>query len=1113
MANKIVQAVYGLTDQVTAKLKSISDAWRSHKTTTDSVASGIEKNNARASASYKKTTDDVGKLKVALGALAAFVGLQKVADGLKAIVDTGERFDDLEKKFATAFGSLEKGQEQLAKVREFAKTVPQPFEDIAAAAIKLRQFGFDPLDGTLQALIDNQNAVDQSQEDLLATIEALGKAYVKGGVNVKALVALTEQGVPVFDLLGKAMGVSADRVRELAESGQLGQDSIKQLVAELGKLRAGAAADELGDTDAQLAKLKDSAQEFLDTIAHSGALDVFRDELKNLNEQVNAAAKDGRLKELAKSISDGIVSTASAIKSGVGFVVQYAGELKELAKAYLLFRGLSFAADVYKSSRALIDAARAASVAKTAAEGAAGGFGKLSAAARRLQTNIKIGIVTVGADIALSSIQQIMAALREESEVIDGTNEQIDKNAAALKRLREATRQQKDEAKGFADTLILSREALTSQTEEQLQSYQRALQGAQRYYAALAVEAEKAGKTAAMDDANTHLALLARAVADVNEQLKVTSAVGKEAATNLGAGASAIAARLGEVKGDAKALKDEVEKIFEGFDLTKPSKAVSDFALGFDAVAAKGGKAAETLHTTLLAELKNLSGKDLLAFQTNATAAMQVVGDGGEKTSAILKASLEVELERLGVKAEDTGAKITKSGADTIATFKAVATNAQANAQTIVAAFDAALAGAKTKDEAEALGKAIEEAATRGVVSTKQLAEAHRELDERIRTVTASVSPLANQFELLGIKSQRQLIATRDNAREAFQAVVDGAREGVAAQEDVVRAFKAYADAARAAAADSDAETKARVEQQLALQASSTGLRDVLEQLGVIGKDAGEKTAEAFQGAKDTIDSTADAARRAGDAARDAADGQDTYTTALTNTRDAATGVVAVTGDMHAALGTLTELLSRDANLTTISLQQAQDLLQRLGPLAGDAAQLLTQRISDLEEAARRAEETSQRMKEEADSLQDQIDQLQGNDESIEDRRHAKKLADLKAEAEANGTANTAEHRHLVELENQLHDLKLRNVQKQRDEARANASKQREDSSAGDTSTINVKIPSTKLTVDGQDVTQLSAAQVRALAQRMGKDPVAAEAILKGAIEALKRAKMATGIV
>jgi hypothetical protein len=61
----------------------------------------------------------------------------------------------------------------------------------------------------------------------------------------------------------------------------------------------------------------------------------------------------------------------------------------------------------------------------------------------------------------------------------------------------------------------------------------------------------------------------------------------------------------------------------------------------------------------------------------------------------------------------------------------------------------------------------------------------------------------------------------------------------------------------------------------------------------------------------------------------------------------------------------------------------------------------------------------------------DEIDQLEGNQESIEDRRDGKKLQDLAEEARAAGTQNSQGYRDLVDLENRLHDLKVRNLQKQ----------------------------------------------------------------------------------
>jgi tape measure domain-containing protein len=880
-------------------------------------------------------------------------------------------------------------------------------------------------------LLDNANANNQTQEQLIATIDALGAANVRGGVTIKNLVALTQSGVPVFDLLGKAMGISADRVRQLATEGKLGTDSVKLLVTELGKLRAGASAAELGDSDAQITKLRDAVDEFFNTIAHSGALDFFRGELKQLNAEIEEADKSGRLKELAKSISDGIVGTATAIKSAIGFVYDYSGALLELGKTYVLFRSLNFAGSVYQGAASLLSAAKAASTAAAEGGAAVGIFGRLGAAAKAIPSQVKIGILAVGADIALSSFQKITEALKEEAEVLDGTNKVIDDNGSALNRLRARISETKAESAKYADTIILTSNALRGQTQDQLESYKQALEGAQRYYAALAVEAERAGKTLAKNDADAHLAALAKAVAEVNAQLATTSAVGQKAAKGLSDGASKVAADLGEVGNDAKAAGDKIQKAFEGFDLSKPTTEVGDFATGLDAVAAKGGKASEVIDKTLLESLKKLSGKELLNFQSSAIAAIDGLGASAGNTSETLKATLETALDRLGVKAEDTGAKITKSGSDTIATFLAVTENVQASSKTITAAFDAALGGAKTVDEAKALGTALQEAAQAGKVGFQDMAVAGRELDERIRTITASLSPLTSQFELLGIKSQTQLNSTRDNAREAFEAIVAGARNGTAAQEDVVRAFKAYADAARAAAADSNQYTQDQVNEQLAVQASVLGLADALGKAGDAGKKAGSDTSESFDDAKKHIDDAGDAAKRFGDDVGDAADEQRHIGDGAAAAAAAFGGIVALTRDQTEAMKILNAELQRGGSVVNFSLSTAKFILEQIGPLIGGTAQVLERHIEDLQQAADRASESAKRMADEASDIQDQIDGLLGNEVSIENRRHENKLADLKAEAEAAGTQNTAEYKRLVALENELHALKLKNAQEE----------------------------------------------------------------------------------
>jgi len=205
LLDQVIRYVYDLKDNISAKLKVITGGLKDNASASNAAANAAEKSARQQSEAYKKAADSIGGLRTALSALAVFVGFDKLTEGIKAVVDTGERLDDLSKEFANVFGGLDKGAAALDKVKEIAAGVPQGFEDVAAAAIRLRKAGFDPLDGTLQSLLDNQNATNQSQEQLIATIDALGKASIKGELGLKSFVSLTEAGIPVFELLGKAI--------------------------------------------------------------------------------------------------------------------------------------------------------------------------------------------------------------------------------------------------------------------------------------------------------------------------------------------------------------------------------------------------------------------------------------------------------------------------------------------------------------------------------------------------------------------------------------------------------------------------------------------------------------------------------------------------------------------------------------------------------------------------------------------------------------------------------------------------------------------------------------------------------------------------------------------
>ena len=1045
MANKIVQAIYDLKDNISGKLKAIGDAWRGAGDDADKASARASASGKRLSDSFAQSADGVAKLREGLALLAGVVGFEKIGEGLKEIIDVGEEADDRIKKLATAFGGLDAGQHALDQIRTIAQGVPQSFDNVTDAAIALKKAGIDPLGGALQALLDNAAATNQSQEQLMKTIDDLGKASVKGGVNLKSLVSLTEDGIPVFDLLGKQLGVSADRVRELANSGQLGSDSIKLLITSLGNLRAGAAANELGDFDSQMTKLKDSVKDFLETIASSGALQVFRDGIKNLNAQIEEAAQSGKLKEIAQSISDGIVSAAGAIKGAIGFVVDYAGALKQLAAAYLTVKAINFSSSILSGASAMLTAGAAAKSAAGEAEAAAGVFGKLGAFIKGIPRTIGISVIAIGLDLVLEGLTKLITARQEQVRLEHDIRDAALANVDANTKLQVAIEKIKVAYKAYADVAIESGDQLKQQSADQLTAYEKQLEGARTFYNALAVQAAQAGDQLALKDANAHLGAINDEIQKVNAQLAVTASVGANVAQGLTKGAADLVSKLNDLGTDAKAIGEFVTKSFEGFDLKKQVTEVGNFAVALDTVAAKGGKTAEILDATLLESLKKLSGPDLLQFQSNAIASIKDLGDKALSTSEVLKATLEAGLERLGVKAQDTGQKITKTGADIIATFEAVAENSQATSKTITAAFDAAISSAKTIDELKALRDEIQTVATQGKVSFSDLASATRDFDERVRTLTASLDPLASQFELLGIKSQAQLNAMRDNAREAFDAIVVGAQHGQAAQEDVQRAFLAYVAAARQAAADSTQSNKDTLEEQLAVLASVNNLTDAFTASGAAGKKAADDTTAGYKQAQQAIDDAAAAAGNLASAQSNAAASTTATGAAAQKSgqqiQKAMGGVIPITEQASNALNVLNQILNQQGTLANVSLDQAKRLLNDLGALAGAQAEVLQRRIEQLEAAAEKAKEVADQMADQAASLQDQIDELNGNDESIEDRRHQKALDDLAAEAKANNTQYTAQYKNLVALEDQLHTLKLKHIA---DEAKASG-----DTSAG----------------------------------------------------------------
>lgn len=189
--------------------------------------------------------------------------------------------------------------------------------------------------------------------------------------------------------------------------------------------------------------------------------------------------------------------------------------------------------------------------------------------------------------------------------------------------------------------------------------------------------------------------------------------------------------------------------------------------------------------------------------------------------------------------------------------FNADATAAKAAAEAHTEHANEIVRARKAVDDAQAALTRLTQSGEKSSVAFQQasntLQAAQAELDRltgKSDTAADSQRRLAQAFADLRIKSQDELQKTRDTAERSLEAIRQAFTTGDAKIEDVKRAYAAWAAAVRAAAADSTDAVKKQAEETIASRAAALGLADAVTQAGDAGKDAGDKTATAFDGAK-----------------------------------------------------------------------------------------------------------------------------------------------------------------------------------------------------------------------------------------------------------------------
>lgn len=350
----------------------------------------------RANGQQRTFSQGAANVTSRLVALAGtYLGINRLWQTLTGIFTTGSQFEKLDVQFNALMGSIKGGEQATEWVKQFAKDTPLGLEEVSKAFVRLKAFGLDPMDGTLQGIVDQAFKLGGGFQEVEGISLALGQAWAKQKLQGEEILQLIERGVPVWDLLQEVTGKNTLELQKLSEQGKLGRDVIKQLMEEIARQSAGSAAANMTLLSGLISNAKDNIAQFYNMVSSSGAMDWLKEQIAGLNAEFAEMAADGRLQEWAQRFSDTIVSAGTLIRDTGAALYEFREEIGWVAKAWLALKVGSFLGGVVDGAKLAILQLKAYVTGTNTAE----------AATRKLELTAKGFFKSLGTFILLLPVQ------------------------------------------------------------------------------------------------------------------------------------------------------------------------------------------------------------------------------------------------------------------------------------------------------------------------------------------------------------------------------------------------------------------------------------------------------------------------------------------------------------------------------------------------------------------------------------------------------------------------------------------------------------------------------------------------------------------------------------
>ena len=614
-------------------------------------------------------------------------------------------------------------------IEDFTKNTPLQVSQVTEQFTRLKAFGLDPMDGTLQSLVDQNEKLGGGYKRLNGIVNAFGQAWAKQKLQGEEILQLIERGVPVWDRLSKVTGKSTAELQKMSTAGKLGRDVIKELYLELGRGAEGAAAANMSTMSGYLSNLTDQWMLFKREIAESGALDFAKEQLEALLARVQELKDNGKLAEYTQNISSAMVGMAKAIGGTVQLVARFSKELLTLGAVMGGAKLLGVAAKLTTGMGSLgLSLRQSAATARLAGRS----FSVMGAAMKAIPGTLLVTLGIVGLRAALSG----MDALIQKMSGYTASQERL---AQSERNFQMAIEQRMIKYERLADAMqqaasleIKSAEQLRQLSDEQREAYEGKLDALREYYRLRVVEQRFAIQAGQAEQAALDQALAKyNSLTDATENLaKANEYVADAVRRGLTVAAAEAVDEFRTLNDEGMSAADALKTVAESMNVGNP-RDMQNLNAVLQEVSQNASLTADEISSTLTDAIGSLAAGDVERLKIALRAAFEDGQKGSDVLAALLRGPLAESFKGLGISAQSLATGMSDATNESIAQFEALRVymretgkQSEEAGQQVVDAWRAAYDAAESDKGRNALVEQLKAAQAEGLITEEVLEKA-----------------------------------------------------------------------------------------------------------------------------------------------------------------------------------------------------------------------------------------------------------------------------------------------------------------------------------------------------------------------------------------------------